>query len=509
MKLWRDALGASRVASSVQAAARYGPGTEGKGALAGALFPASVEEVARVIRIANKTHVPVYPVSTGRNWGYGSAIPPVDGCVIVDLSRMNKITAFDAGLGLVTLQPGVTQSDLHSFLSRKKAPYLVSVNGAGGDTSVFGNILERGFENLPCMDRFTSLISLQAVLPSGEIYERPLSALDGFNSDKVIKWGCGPYLDGLFSQGNFGIVTQMTVALARIPERLDAFSFRIESDEALERFILAIRDLRQTIGPMMGLVRVVNVLRLLASVGAPYPHDQAPPGSAIPPELVERICAENKLPPWIGAGSILGPEEVVKPLGRIVKAKLGGMTRKLTFTTERFGGTLPASEVSLTRPRDVGLHEAYWKTGLPPKSRKLDPSRDGCGVLWYAPSVPLRLDAARAYIANVTKICRAHGIDPEASIIISHDHYFYGITPLIFRRDNDAEIARAHACWKALYKAGEKKGFVPYRAPSQLMGAVVDPSQPFWKFASLLKSAADPNGIVAPGRYAPVTRAAK
>ena len=57
----------------------------------GAVAPASVEQVQAVVRIANRYKVPLYPISTGKNYGYGGAAANLRGSVIVDLKRMNKV----------------------------------------------------------------------------------------------------------------------------------------------------------------------------------------------------------------------------------------------------------------------------------------------------------------------------------------------------------------------------------------------------------------------------------
>ena len=64
------------------------------------------------MRIANRWKVAVYPISSGRNWGYGSRVPAADGCVLLDLGRMNQIVDFNEELGYVTVEPGVTQAQL-------------------------------------------------------------------------------------------------------------------------------------------------------------------------------------------------------------------------------------------------------------------------------------------------------------------------------------------------------------------------------------------------------------
>jgi len=99
-----------------------------------ALQPRSEADVAGIVRIANSRQVPLYTISTGHNWGYGSAIPVHDGCVILDLSRMDRILEMDAELGLVTIEPGVTQKQLFDYLNARNLNFFVPTTGAGPTT---------------------------------------------------------------------------------------------------------------------------------------------------------------------------------------------------------------------------------------------------------------------------------------------------------------------------------------------------------------------------------------
>ena len=87
------------------------------------LRPGTRREVQECVRTANRFGVPVYPVSSGKNWGYGSRVPAGDG-VLLDLGRLNGIVDFDEELAYVTIEPGVTQRQLHEFLLRAKLPSL-------------------------------------------------------------------------------------------------------------------------------------------------------------------------------------------------------------------------------------------------------------------------------------------------------------------------------------------------------------------------------------------------
>jgi len=140
---WVTILGESGVVAS--GADDFGASTIGTmRSIPAVLCPENQEQVAAVLQVAQRWHVGVYPVSTGNNWGYGSANPVEDGCVILDLSRLDRISDFDPELGVVTVEPGVTQGALRDFLDSHEGDYLVPVTGAGPNCSILGNALERG-----------------------------------------------------------------------------------------------------------------------------------------------------------------------------------------------------------------------------------------------------------------------------------------------------------------------------------------------------------------------------
>lgn len=58
---------------------------------AAAVAPYTVEEVQAVVRTANRYRIPIYPISTGKNLGYGGSAPNLSGSVMLDLKRMNRI----------------------------------------------------------------------------------------------------------------------------------------------------------------------------------------------------------------------------------------------------------------------------------------------------------------------------------------------------------------------------------------------------------------------------------
>lgn len=522
---WTQLLGQERVLAAHAAAQRYGVNTEAlTRSLAAALLPETTAEVADIVRIAARHRVPVYPISTGRNWGYGSSLPVADGCAIVDLSRLNRIVACDAELGLVTVQPGVTQQQLADFLDERGLPFLVPVTGAGPDCSLLGNALERGYGLTPHADHFGALTSLEAVLPDGSVYRPALTELGGATVDRAFKWGLGPYLDGLFSQGNFGIVTEATIALARRPERVEGFFFTVRRAADLEAATAAVQDLLRTLGPVVGGINLMNARRVVAML-EPFPKEQVSPGSVMPPELVDALARRHGATAWLGVGALYGAAPIVAAARAIIRRRLKSVAGRLVFLTpekasriRRLLSWVPGLRSSRLyhrterleallrhlagRPSDIALPLAYWKSGrLPPPGGRHHPARDGCGLLWYAPLVPLRPAAVRSYVEMVERICPQHGMEPLITLTSLSERCFDSTVPLLFDRASADDAARAHACQRALLAAGQEAGFLPYRLGVHSMKEWIDPALPCWRFSSALKQAVDPHGILAPGRY--------
>ena len=108
----------------------------------GAVAPVSVEEIRAIVRVAAEHRVPLWPISRGKNLGYGGSAPQLSGSLVLDLSRMKRIEV-DETNGTVLLEPGVGFYDLYDYLQSKGIKLWLSVPGNSWG-SVAGNALDRG-----------------------------------------------------------------------------------------------------------------------------------------------------------------------------------------------------------------------------------------------------------------------------------------------------------------------------------------------------------------------------
>ncbi|MFH1314758.1 MAG: FAD-binding oxidoreductase [Candidatus Eisenbacteria bacterium] len=522
---WRRALGREAVDIEQDALEQYASNeTATARKVLAVIRPASAREVSELVRIAGKHRIPLYPVSRGHNWGYGAASPVTDDCVVVDLSRMNAIVAFDEDLGVVTVQPGVTPRQLRDYLDARGAPYLVPVHGAGPDCSLIGNALERGYGVTPYVDHFGAVTSLEAVLPDGSIYHPALSSLGGETADQVFKWGIGPYLDGLFSQGNFGIVTEMTVALAPIPETTEGFLFTLKRDADLEEAVMAVQDILKRIGNISGSINLMNDRRVLSMAEA-YPMGSVPVGEVMPEALVNDLSRKNYVGPWTVGGILYGDKRLVSAakalIGKRTKAvarrhlffsrtRIDLLRRLLALVPDRLTRTLKqqianvdeAFKVAEGAPSETALSLCYWKSGRRPASgRPMNPATDGCGIIWYSPLIPMKPDLVRRYVDTVKSICIKHRMEPLITLTSLSHRCFDSTVPLLFDREDPDETRRAKACYRALFETGRQQGFVPYRVGIDHMHLITQAGTTYWDLVSKIKRVIDPDSIIAPGRY--------
>ncbi|HOL64454.1 MAG TPA: FAD-dependent oxidoreductase, partial [Accumulibacter sp.] len=111
---------------------------------AAVVFPGSSEEVAAVVRIASRHRTPLWPSSTGRNWGYGTTLAVDDGAIVMILTRMNRILEVNEELAYAVIEPGVTYEQFNQHLRSKGCKLWIDCTDGSGQGSVIGNALERG-----------------------------------------------------------------------------------------------------------------------------------------------------------------------------------------------------------------------------------------------------------------------------------------------------------------------------------------------------------------------------
>jgi len=521
---WQVLLGQSQVLVGEAAMAAYGSDTGGSiRRIPVALRICKAVHVQEVVRIARDNNVPVYPISTGNNWGYGSALPVRDDCVILDLSALTNILDFDEEFGVVTVEPGVTQGMLAAFLEAGNHPYMVPVTGAGPNCSLVGNALERGYGVTPHIDHFGAVTDLEAVLPDGSLYRTALSEAGGKMLARLFKWGIGTYSSGLFSQGGFGVVTSLSIILQRRPECINVCLFSLRDDALLEPAIQAIRSILVKLPGTLGGINLMNQHRVL-SMAAPFPVDQLGADGLIPPHAIQQLGNQYKILPWTGFATLYGTNKLVTAARCEMKNALSGIASRMLFFTPKRAAALSriarwvpgaagrrlshmtttlsqALELAAGRPNETALPLAYWRYPKERKGAVRNPAWDGSGLLWYAPLLPMRAVDVLGFVDMVKRITHKHHMEPLITLTSLNDRLFDSTVPLLFDRDQPAAASAAQACYQEMLHAGRERGWFPYRVGVDSMESLTCLHPKSNSFNARLREGIDPQDLMAPGRY--------
>jgi 4-cresol dehydrogenase (hydroxylating) flavoprotein subunit len=484
--------------------------------------PGNREDVQACVRIANRHRLALYPVSSGKNWGYGSKVPASDDNVILDLSRMNRIVDFDEALAYVTVEPGVSQQQLFDFLHARGSRLWMDATGSSPDCSLIGNTMERGFGHTPYGDHFAHVCAMEVVLPTGESIETGFGRFNDATAKPVYRWGVGPILDGLFTQSNFGIVTRMTVWLMPAPEQFEAFFFRIDDDRDFGALIDALRPLRLS-GTLRSAVHIGNDYKVLNGIQQ-YPWAEMNGNTPLTRDRMRGFRKSLRMGAWNGSGALYGTHAQIKEAKRLLRLQLKGKVAGLQFLNQkklalaaRFAGVYrlmtgwdltaaldlvkPVLGLMQGIPTPKTLGSAYWRKRTPPPSPSdMNPDRDGCGLLWCAPVAPLEgKHAERLAAISITTLLK-HGFEPMLSMTLVTERALTCVISIAYDRDVAGEDAKARACYQELLDALRDGGYYSYRLGIQGNGEMPQ-HDTYASVLRALKKAFDPNGILAPARY--------
>ena len=490
------------------------------------LRPADTREVADAIRIAARHGVAVYPISRGRNWGYGDACPARDGQVAIDLGRMNRIRDYDETLGSVVLEPGVSQGQLMAFLQTQGDRHWMDCTGAGPETSLVGNALERGFGHGPYGNRVEQICALEVVLGDGEILRTGFGHFESSRNARAYPAGVGPSLDGLFAQSNLGVVTAMGLWLLPRPERFALAVLSVAKDDDIGAVVEALQRLKAA-GSIRSVAHIGNDLRLLSGQAT---RDQLLGSGSGPVSKADRqrLRRAEGIAAWTLSAGLYGSAREVAAAKAAVRKALRGPGRRLLFldrkrlalakrllspfdglaSTQRLLQKLGAAEGILDlhcgRPSSRFLAGAYWRRPAAPSPEALDranPAADACGFLWVAPVAPMTGTAVSDLLQLVEPHLARFGFDPLITFSAITDRALAAVVTIAFDPDDAAETLRAQDCHDSLIEAVIAAGYPPYRVGLSGMSLLGQNSAGYWPLVGRLKQAFDPAGILSPGRY--------
>ena len=419
-----------------------------------AIFPETADQVREIIIICAKYKVPVWVSSTGKNIGYGTMAPVKKGTLILSLKRMRNIIEVDRDLCYAVVEPGVTYKQLYDHLQENG--YKLWLNIPTGPTPVAGPIgttIDRGTGYTPYGNNFEYVCGLEIILPDGEVLRTGMGGITDSTCWHVYKFGYGPYLDGIFSQSNFGVCVKMGIWLMPEPAGFHPFAIAFPRYEDLPELVETLRPLRLS-----------NTIPNSCSIAPSYGEDYAGV--------------------WNIYAALYGTPEQIDVNWKIV-----------TNAFSRFKGVDIYTEEELGRHPSFQLRTNLMKGVVPAK-----PYSKFTHANWFVPIVP----ASGAHVLKqkmlADKIIQQYGFTYNAELIVG-PRSMHHVMEIPFDKQNSSEVEKSTACYHHLIGAFAQNGYGLYRTNIAFMDEVAGTYGPvIQNVFRKLKFALDPNGIISPGK---------
>ena len=176
------------------------------------VFPRTTEHVAAIVKACRRHETPFVPRGAGTGLS-GGAHASAD-AVVIEISRMNEILEVDVENRFAVIQPGLVNLDLSKAVEKHGLHYAPDPSSQQACT-IGGNVAENsgGPHTLKYGATTDSVLALEVVLADGEVVRI------GDASGHAPGYDLVGAMTG--SEGTLGIITEATVRLLPIPERIE------------------------------------------------------------------------------------------------------------------------------------------------------------------------------------------------------------------------------------------------------------------------------------------------
>ena len=173
------------------------------------VIPGSAEEVSAAVKILADAEIPFAPRGAGTGLSGGAL--GLNGAVVFEMARLNRVLRVDYENQLAVVEPGVINVQLSKVTADHGWHYAPDPSSQMACT-IGGNIAENsgGPHCLKYGMTTNHVLGIEVVLPSGEIVTLGGGGVDAPGYDLL----------GVFvgSEGTLGIVTKATLRLTRLPQ---------------------------------------------------------------------------------------------------------------------------------------------------------------------------------------------------------------------------------------------------------------------------------------------------
>jgi D-lactate dehydrogenase (cytochrome) len=193
------------------------------------VYPETTEEIVEIVKLCASHFVPIVPFGAGTSLE-GHVNAPYGG-ISVDVSSMKRIIAVHPADLDCVVEAGVTRKELNEYLHDTGLFFPID---PGADASLGGMVSTHasGTNAVRYGTMKDNVLSLTVVTADGEIVK---------TASRAKKSSAGYDLTRLFigAEGTLGIVTEITLRLAGIPEAISAATCQFPSVEAACNAVIA------------------------------------------------------------------------------------------------------------------------------------------------------------------------------------------------------------------------------------------------------------------------------
>lgn len=203
---------------------------------AAVVWAQSVDEVQQIMRWAHSHQIPVVPRGAGT--GVSGGAHATEGCIVLNLDRMNRITAMNPLDETAVVEPGVINADLNAAAAEHGLMY--APDPASYRISTIGGNVATNAGGLRCAKYGVtrdSILALDVVLADGTLIQTGAQTFKGV---------AGYDLTSLFvgSEGTLGIVVGITVRLRYLPHSEQTLAAFFPDVQAAAAGVLAVGEAR-------------------------------------------------------------------------------------------------------------------------------------------------------------------------------------------------------------------------------------------------------------------------
>lgn len=193
--------------------------------------PKTVGEVSKIVAYANQERFGLVPMGNGTKTGMGGIPKKID--MVLQTTRLNRITDCDIDNLTLTAESGITLSQIQRHLAKQGKGYFLPLDPPFTDKATLGGIVatnSSGPRRLMYGTARDLIIGMKAVFPNGDVVVsggKTVKNVSGYDLCKLL----------IGSFGTLGVICEITFKLLPLPERETSLLVPFKSLEDADAFV--------------------------------------------------------------------------------------------------------------------------------------------------------------------------------------------------------------------------------------------------------------------------------